>query len=286
MPDAGLPATVPVPLPRPDRDMAHPIPVPKPSDRPPEKNAEPEKPGTGGPAAETKPEGKTGPPVPFGPPMPEKREQNGSALPTQPGTPDGGPASQPEIIRENPEELKACLSELTTLGARFTRADPVEEGQNCGIAQPVRVDEILPGLSLGGAVIRCQTAAGLAHWLKATVQPALGVARPGRAITRVIPGTTYACRLRNSASSGTISEHALGNAFDVAAFELDNGETIEMKPRADDHTLEGAFQKAITAGACLYFTTVLAPGSDASHETHMHADIRAREGGYRICQSP
>lgn len=191
---------------------------------------------------------------------------------------------QPEPVHEDPAELKACLSELDALGAKFTRITPIDEGKGCGIEQPIKLDEILPGLSLGGAVMRCKTAAGLAHWLRNTVQPALDVAKPGRKVVSVITGTTYACRLRNSASSGMISEHARGNGFDVAAFTLDNGETLDMKPRRDDHTMEGALQAAVTAGACLYFTTVLAPGSDATHETHMHLDVKDRKGGYRICE--
>jgi len=33
-----------------------------------------------------------------------------------------------------------------------------------------------------------------------------------------------------------------------------------------------AFQRALNAAACLYFTTVLSPGSDETHRDHMHLD--------------
>jgi hypothetical protein len=36
--------------------------------------------------------------------------------------------------------------------------------------------------------------------------------------------------------------------------------------------------------ACTRFTTVLGPGSDRDHETHLHVDLAERRGGYRICQ--
>ncbi|MGZ2487209.1 hypothetical protein ACVITL_005794 [Rhizobium pisi] len=193
---------------------------------------------------------------------------------------------KPPLVHEDPDELKACLAELNALGTKFTSINAIDEGDGCGIEHPIKINALLPGVSLGGAIMRCKTATSLAHWLKNTVQPALDAAKPGRKIAGIIPGTTFACRLRNSASSGPISEHARGNALDVAAFKLDDGETMEMKPRWDDHTIEGAFQKAATAGACLYFTTVLAPGSDASHEKHLHVDIKDRENGYRICESP
>jgi hypothetical protein len=190
----------------------------------------------------------------------------------------------PPLVEEDAAELKACLADLGAIGAKFESVKPIDDGNGCGIKQPIEVAEVLPGVDLGGATMRCKTALTMAHWLKDTVQPALNIAMPGRKITGLVPGSTYQCRLRNSASTGKISEHGRGNAFDVAAFKLDNGEKVVMKRRDDDHTLEGAFQKTAAAGACLHFTTVLAPGSDAAHEDHLHLDIIERDGGYRICE--
>ncbi|MGE7368031.1 extensin family protein [Neorhizobium sp. NPDC001467] len=191
----------------------------------------------------------------------------------------------PPLKKEDPEELKACLADLAALGAKFETIPAITgEEPGCGIEQPIAVKEILPGVETGGAQMRCKTAKALASWMKDSVQPAMSVAMPGRKITGIVPGSTYACRLRNSASSGKVSEHARGNAIDVAAFRLDNGETFEMKPRQEDSTLEGAFQRAATAAACLYFSTVLSPGSDATHQDHLHLDVLDRTNGYRYCR--
>lgn len=190
----------------------------------------------------------------------------------------------PPLVKEDPQELQACLADLKTIGAKFETNDPIDDGNGCGIENPIDVAEVLPGVDIGGATMRCKTALTMAHWLKDTVQPALTIAMPGRKIVGLLPGSTYQCRLRNSASTGKISEHARGNAYDVAAFKLDNGEKIEMKPRTEDSTLEGAFQRTATAGACLHFTTVLSPGSNASHKDHLHLDILERNGGYRYCR--
>ncbi|WP_246091791.1 extensin family protein [Aliirhizobium smilacinae] len=190
----------------------------------------------------------------------------------------------PPLVKEDPQELQACLADLKAIGAKFQANDPIDDGNGCGIEHPVDVAEVLPGVDLGGATMRCKTALTMAHWLKDTVQPAMSIAMPGRRIVGLVPGSTYQCRLRNSASTGKISEHARGNAYDVAAFKLDNGERIEMKPRTEDSTLEGAFQRTATAGACLHFTTVLSPGSDEAHEDHLHLDILDRKGGYRYCR--
>jgi hypothetical protein len=48
--------------------------------------------------------------------------------------------------------------------------------------------------------------------------------------------------------------------------------------------MEGAFQRTVTAGACLHFRTVLAPGSDPTHQDHLHLDILERDSGYRYCR--
>ncbi len=191
----------------------------------------------------------------------------------------------PPLEKEDPEELKACLADLTALGTKFETIPAITgEEPGCGIEQPIAVKEILPDVDTGGAQMRCETAKALATWMKDNVQPAMNVAMPGRKITGIVPGSTYACRLRNSASSGKVSEHARGNAIDVAAFRLDNGEKLEMKPRQEDSTLEGAFQRAATATACLYFSTVLSPGSDATHQDHLHLDVLDRKNGYRYCR--
>jgi hypothetical protein len=217
-------------------------------------------------------------------PAPEKTGPDATGTPQQKAE-EPPPPPPPPLEKEDPEALKACLADLTALGTKFEiRQTIVGEEPGCGIEQPIAVDEILPGVKTGGAEMRCETARALAHWMKDNVQPAMSVAMPGRHVTGIVPGSTYACRLRNSASSGKVSEHARGNAIDVAAFKLDNGETVTMKPRGEDATMEGAFQRAATATACLYFSTVLSPGSDSTHEDHLHLDVLDRKNGYRYCR--
>ena len=194
------------------------------------------------------------------------------------------PAPPPPIDTENPKALKACLADLAALGTKYETATRIDDGEGCGIAQPLEVAEVLPGINTGGAQMRCETARALAHWLKDTVNPALKIALPDRKITGLTTGSTYACRLRNGAAEGKISEHARGNAIDIAAFRLDDGTEITMKPRAEDGTMEGAFQRTASAGACLHFSTVLSPGSDAAHQDHLHLDVLERDSGYRYCR--
>ncbi|SMF74551.1 Uncharacterized conserved protein [Xaviernesmea oryzae] len=289
---ATLPGTGPVPIEKP-AEKTDSAPEAKAPETEAPKAPAPEG-GTLAPAAPTETEPPAAAEVPK--PLPKPAQDTSTTPATDDGPkPDGKekeedkaaappPPPPPPLVKENPEELKACLADLTSLGAKFQPIAPIDDGNGCGIEHPIEVAEVLPGVELGGARMRCKTALTLAHWLKDTVQPAMNIAMLGRKIAGLVPGSTYDCRLRNGASTGKISEHARGNAFDVAAFKLDDGKTMEMKPRDEDSTLEGAFQRTATAGACLHFTTVLSPGSDAAHETHLHLDIMERRNGYRYCR--
>jgi hypothetical protein len=66
-------------------------------------------------------------------------------------------------------------------------------------------------------------------------------------------------------------------------FALEHRRTATIGTFAPE-TAEARFQAAVREGACRYFTTVLGPGSDPEHATHLHLDLRDRRGGYRICQ--
>jgi hypothetical protein len=131
--------------------------------------------------------------------------------------------------------------------------------------------------------MRCETALALVHWMKESVIPSAAALKDDGRIVAINQASTYICRLRNNAATGKISEHARGNAIDIAGFAFENGKTIGIEPRREDPTLTGAFQRTASASACLYFSTVLDPDSDAAHETHFHLDVLKRKGEFRYC---
>lgn len=134
--------------------------------------------------------------------------------------------------------------------------------------------------------MRCETAWHLAHWLKDFVRPASALLPGQPGLTGIEPGSTYQCRptVGNGDSGGKLSEHAFGNAFDVAALRFRDGSRVEIAPRQDSGDMVEAFQRAIRGAACLHFTTVLGPGANAAHDNHLHLDIKARKHGWRLCQ--
>ena len=202
-----------------------------------------------------------------------------------PPKPAGPPAWQ--TTAEGALSYRFCLMNLTMLGVGYHEVAPVTspEDADCGIARPVQIDSLQPGVTIaGGAMMRCDTARRLALWLRAEAQPAAALLPGAPQITEILPGSTYQCRARVGDSSDKLSEHALGNAFDIAGLRFSNGEEMLIAPRGDSGGIEEAFQKAIRYGACLYFTTVLGPGSNAAHDDHLHFDGAVRKGGWRLCE--
>lgn len=254
---ASLPQTGPVPEQKPGSEQAQPsgeTPIPA------------EKPET---SSDT-------PPVPSEKPATAQTDQT-------PGEMQGPPRPQLTIAPESDEEHQACLKELTAMGATFKDIPRIDDGNGCGIDKPIALSSPLPGIDFKPeGKMRCEAALALAQWMKESVIPSAAALENGKIVT-INQASTYICRLRNNATTGKISEHARGNAIDVASFTFENGKTIGIEPRREDPTLTGAFQRAASASACLYFTTVLDPESDAAHETHFHLDVIERHGGFRYC---
>ncbi|MBA4492236.1 extensin family protein [Paracoccus sp. S1E-3] len=208
--------------------------------------------------------------------------------PTAPAT-DPVPAGPPawQALAEGALPYRFCLMNLNMLGVGYREVAPMTspEDADCGIARPIQVDSLQPGVTIaGGALMRCDTARRLALWLRAEAQPAAALLPGAPRIAEILPGSTYQCRARVGGASDKLSEHALGNAFDVAGLRFSNGEEMLIEPRDDSGGIEEAFQKAIRYGACLYFTTVLGPGSNAAHDDHLHFDGAVRKGGWRLCE--
>jgi hypothetical protein len=227
-------------------------------------------------------------------PQPKPEDKAAPSPATEPESKAEDKKTEPEekteavipVEQENPEELQACLAELKTLGAEFKTLDAIKGEENgCGIASPIELSSIGQGIKLDpSGPMRCETALALSRWAKDMLVPAAKLSMPERKLTAIANASTYVCRNRNSAENGKISEHAKGNAVDVSSIAFDKGEPLIMKPRDEDGTVEGAFQRTITTAACLFFKTVLSPGSDATHQDHLHLDVLERKGDYLYCR--
>lgn len=194
---------------------------------------------------------------------------------------------QRDLLRLDDAAQASCLVALRELAVVFEEVEAIvpDDDVDCGILQPVNVSEIAPGVALvPPAVIRCPTALALAAWVQDFVLPAASRLNDRDALTAIDNGSSYMCRRRNNQAHGALSEHAFGNAFDVMGFRFDQGPPLVVEPRKGQGSLAEAFQNAVRAAACLEFSTVLGPGSNASHDDHLHLDIAARDSGFRLCE--
>jgi hypothetical protein len=88
----------------------------------------------------------------------------------------------------------------------------------------------------------------------------------------------------NGNSYAHISEHAFGNALDIAGFTLADGRHVSVKDGWRGLPEEQGFLHDVQAAACQQFSTVLAPGSNAYHYDHMHVDLMRRASQRVICE--
>jgi hypothetical protein len=66
----------------------------------------------------------------------------------------------------------------------------------------------------------------------------------------------------------------------LRSFTLADGRVVALT----DATVAKDFRDELRDSACHRVTTVLGPGSDSAHESHIHVDLVERRGGYRMCQ--
>lgn len=145
----------------------------------------------------------------------------------------------------------------------------------CGVSDAYRVSEV-SGVRLSTpATINMKTARALDKWVTNTAIPAIG--RNGGGLVELKVVAHYACRTRNSRRGARLSEHAKGNAIDIAAFRLADGSEISVLNGW--RSRDGSVLRKLHRGACGPFGTVLGPDADRHHQDHFHFDV-ANNGPY------
>ncbi|MEO0386695.1 MAG: extensin family protein [Pseudomonadota bacterium] len=152
----------------------------------------------------------------------------------------------------------------------------IGSGGACGIEDPVKVYAI-GGVKLDSQPrINCRTATALRSWVTGPAQDAARDAGVLVTDLRVVAG--YACRRRNNRPSGRLSEHAKGNAVDIAAFTLSDGAVVTVSDDWSGSDYSG-LMRAFHRTACGPFGTVLGPKSDRFHQDHFHFDTAEYRSG-------
>lgn len=174
------------------------------------------------------------------------------------------------------------------------RTDPYRAASR--VAPPVRAAPSQSSVPLGrgavsalgpveikpAATLACPMVSALDRWIIDSVQPAARrwFRQPVVEIRQI---SAYSCRGMNGQPGARISEHAFGNALDIASFTLADGRRITVKNGWRGSPEEQGFLRDVQGAACEQFNTVLAPGSNRFHYDHFHFDLMRRRSGNRIC---
>ena len=190
-------------------------------------------------------------------------------VPTPPSKPEAPPS--------------ACRLRLTPELAVAPSLPPIEGPGECGAPDLVRLEAIVLADKSRVAVnppamLRCTMAEAVVSFVRADVA---ALARDlGAALRAVENYDSYDCRGRNRVAGAKTSEHGKGNALDIRGLTLADGRFVELT----DPQVARDFREKFRASVCARFATVLGPGSDGYHETHIHLDLAERRSAYRFCQ--
>lgn len=174
-----------------------------------------------------------------------------------------------------PVATSECFNQLKRLNVKFSRLANTRNAQGCELKDAIEVTSF-NGIALRpSGQLTCKAALATAQWLKNDVVPS-----SRRMLNRRLIGiehySTYSCRRR---PSGRLSEHAFGNAIDVAKFFFADGSSISLDPDWNAGGSVTRFLKHIAQASCKYFSVVLSPDSDAAHFNHFHLDT----GRWKVC---
>jgi peptidoglycan hydrolase-like protein with peptidoglycan-binding domain len=221
----------------------------------------------------------------------------------------GQMATIPWTEAEIAEAKAQCSEALASLTLNYESLPPLKEGL-CGAPAPILLKSLGrdPEIALDPpATVTCTLAKALSAWLSESVQPH-AKALFNSPVTKLHVGS-YTCRNRNGGADLPLSEHALANALDISDFVLTSGERIAVvdswpsdnpplpMPNPDRVSSissvkrvsvslddpERVFLKSVRDDACGIFGTVLGPGADEAHKSHLHLDMKERRGG-SFCQ--
>jgi hypothetical protein len=185
------------------------------------------------------------------------------------------------------EAEEKCLAEKIVQPSAYMEPESSIDGRGvCGMVHPFKVAAMDGGMVEVSpkATLACPIIGEVDRWIANSVQPA-AITWFGEQVVEIKQISAYSCRGMNGQPGAHISEHAFGNALDVAAFKLQSGREIVIKKAWKNGAYEErGFLRDIITDACERFTTVLGPGSNAFHYDHFHFDLSRRASGNTYCK--
>jgi len=183
-------------------------------------------------------------------------------------------------------EERACMRQREVTASGWIEQVKKINGKGaCGVDKPLKVKALADGtITIGPiATIGCPMTVALEQWVQDAVQPA-ALAWFGQPVSEVKQISAYYCRTKNSQHGASLSEHAFGNALDIAAFVLIDGREITVLKGWKGDRDERGFLREVYAHGCNHFKTSLGPGAKY-HSDHFHFDLAHHndQGTSRYC---
>lgn len=185
-----------------------------------------------------------------------------------------------------PPDYAECVSELVSRKVVFTQLGKVTQ-QGCELSGAIQLDSVVTAFGnvniSGKPTMLCSFVRRFSEWVRDVGAP-LTLAYTGQRLAQIESGPGFACRARYDKPGAIPSEHAKGDAIDIASFVLADNRRIAVNQQDSDTTRD--LVRALRTTACGYFTTVLGPGSDSGHANHLHFDsgMHGATPNYRICE--
>lgn len=172
----------------------------------------------------------------------------------------------------NSPAFQQCAANLSATNVRYSTLPDRSFGGGCATYGTVKLLDVGVPISNLGAMT-CPLATAFTAWARYGVQPAARMIL-GSEIVRIETFGTYSCR--DIAGTGRLSEHARGNAVDVAAFLLADGRRVSVLNGWNGDDQSARFLRVVRESACKRFRTVLSPDFNADHRDHLHFDMGGR----------
>tara|TARA_B100000029_G_scaffold341658_1_gene334017 strand:- start:72317 stop:73033 length:717 start_codon:yes stop_codon:yes gene_type:complete len=175
-------------------------------------------------------------------------------------------------LRDDPAQCRAVLERSEV---DFTPLEPVGEGacrrEDRTLLNQFPYADPRPDTT-------CAVAAALEIWRRDSVEPAAQEVF-GQDVARIEHFGSFSCRRLYGRDEGPWSQHATGNAIDIAGFILEDGTRIAIVNHWDAEDERSQFLREVRDGACAAFGTVLSPDYNEAHRDHFHLDQESRGFG-------
>lgn len=189
-----------------------------------------------------------------------------------------GWSTKQQLLRLSVSPSQTCMDlARDTIGYETIPADPKRPttgaGANiCGwdVARVVYGTEDV-SFAPGESNMQCPLSVAVFLWQREVND--LAQKHFGQPLAKIHHMGTYSCRRQRGNGSGRWSEHAFANAWDVGAFELEDGTLIRVLTGWDGERKQANFLREAREAACGLFRVTLSPDYNSAHADHFHLDM-------------